>query len=231
MVFRNIAAIVLCTAGHIASAHEGIRMEIAKELNLHKATGASDLKQHLMTLAQRAEPQVDERFHNMAASLGTNITQAETSLVKGNGITVPLVNVLNSQYMGRIYIGTPKSQDALVVVDSGSNWLAVMAYGPEKAYMPSKSTTMSYIGAQEPQTYGSATLSGSVFSDTVCLQNLTAISSKKEPSESDLTNADCIGKFQFIAVMEQRGLNAGIQGILGLGPLNNKSPSLFSELL
>ena len=88
--------------------------------------------------------------------------------------------------MGRIYVGTPKSQDALVVVDSGSNWLTVMAYGPEKAYMPSQSTSSSYIGAQEPQTYGSATLSGSIFSDTVCLSNLTAkTNGKKDPSEYD----------------------------------------------
>ena len=46
-----------------------------------------------------------------------------------------------------------------------------------------------------------------------------------------MIKADCIDKFQFIAVTDQRGLNPGIQGILGLGPLNNKSPSLFSELL
>ena len=49
--------------------------------------------------------------------------------------------------MGRIYVGTPKSQDALVVVDSGSNWLTVMAYGAERAYKPSDSKTASYIGA------------------------------------------------------------------------------------
>ena len=33
----------------------------------------------------------------------------------------------NSQYLGTLYFGQPKSQPATVVFDSGSNWLTVMA--------------------------------------------------------------------------------------------------------
>ena len=40
----------------------------------------------------------------------------------------------------------------------------------------------------------------------------------------------CVQNFQFIAITRAEGLNAGIQGILGLGPFNSKSPSLFQEL-
>ena len=181
-----------------------------------------------MTLASKADGQVHPRYHSMAASLGANITNESLIKTKDKGIAVPLVNVLNSQYMGRIYVGQPASQSALVVVDSGSNWLTVMAYGKEKAYSPQKSDTARFIGSNEPQTYGSATLSGSLFKDTVCMSDLGG---KSKPQEEDLANADCVSDFQFIAVTESRGLNAGIQGILGLGPFNQKSPSLFSEML
>ena len=94
MVFKTLIALALCHGTVAAS--DGIRMEIEKDLGLHRATGASDLKQHLITLASRAEPKVSQRYHNMAASFATNITESETSLVKTDGITVPLVNVLNS---------------------------------------------------------------------------------------------------------------------------------------
>ena len=42
-----------------------------------------------------------------------------------NGHKVQMRNVLNSQYLGKIYFGSPKSQDATVVFDTGSNWLTL----------------------------------------------------------------------------------------------------------
>ena len=60
-----------------------------------------------------------------------------------NGHKVQMRNVLNSQYLGKIYFGSPKSQDATVVFDTGSNWLTVTSDKCKKckstAYHTSKS--------------------------------------------------------------------------------------------
>ena len=34
-------------------------------------------------------------------------------------------NVLNTQYLGKMYFGAPISQEAIIVFDTGSNWLTV----------------------------------------------------------------------------------------------------------
>ena len=81
---------------------------------------------------------------------------------------------------------------------------------------------------QEPQTYGSATITGVVYQDTVCLSELKI--PKKGPVNPTALD-ECVQNFQFIAITQSKGLNAGIQGILGLGPFNQKSPSLFQELV
>lgn len=48
-----------------------------------------------------------------------------------------------------------------------------MATGKDKAYTPGHSKAAKYVKIMtEPQTYGSATLSGTIYSDTVCLQTL-----------------------------------------------------------
>ena len=75
MVFKILVALCF-SSGRIVAAADGIRMEIAKDLGLHRATGAGNLKQHLITLASRAEPKVAQRYHNMAASFATNITES-----------------------------------------------------------------------------------------------------------------------------------------------------------
>lgn len=70
-------------------------------------------------------------------------------------------------------MGQPKSQPATVVFDSGSNWLTVMASGAERAYIPNTSKASRFVGGlDEPQNYGSATIEGVVYQDTVCLSML-----------------------------------------------------------
>ena len=40
-------------------------------------------------------------------------------------IRVPLENKVNSQYLAQMHFGSPVSQTATVVFDTGSNWLTV----------------------------------------------------------------------------------------------------------
>ena len=83
-------------------------------------------------------------------------------------------NVLNSQYLSTIYFGTPESQEATVVFDTGSNWLTVTSNMcincNTKAYDVNSSLTAIRI-QQDPfeQKYGSANLTGYIWNDTVCL--------------------------------------------------------------
>ena len=94
-----------------------------------------------------------------------------------------------------------------------------MAAGKFKAYSPGQSDTQKSIRVlSEPQTYGSATLSGYIYSDTVCLSYLNLKNKKPSPFGTDYDK--CVKDFQFIAITSSKGLNDGIQGILGLGPFN-----------
>ena len=83
-------------------------------------------------------------------------------------------------------MGSPLSQNATVVFDSGSNWLTIMAAGKFKAYSPGLSDTQKSIRVlSEPQTYGSATLSGYIYSDTVCLSYINLKNKKPSPFGDD----------------------------------------------
>ena len=46
-------------------------------------------------------------------------------IVLDSGIRLEMTNILNTQYIGQIYLGSPFSQQAKVVFDTGSNWLTV----------------------------------------------------------------------------------------------------------
>ncbi len=46
-------------------------------------------------------------------------------IVIDDGIRLELTNILNTQYIGQLYLGSPVSQQAKVVFDTGSNWLTV----------------------------------------------------------------------------------------------------------
>jgi len=54
------------------------------------------------------------------ASLMASLTSSE--MLK---YSVELENLLNSQYIGQLYIGSPKLQYADLSFDTGSNWLTV----------------------------------------------------------------------------------------------------------
>ena len=46
-------------------------------------------------------------------------------IVIEDGIRLEITNILNTQYIGQIYLGSPVSQPAKVIFDTGSNWLTV----------------------------------------------------------------------------------------------------------
>ena len=54
-----------------------------------------------------------------------------------------MINIFNSYYIGEIYFGSPISQPARVVFDTGSNWLTVTSdlckLCKDKAYYSQKS--------------------------------------------------------------------------------------------
>jgi hypothetical protein len=71
------------------------------------------------------------------------------------------------------------------------------------------------------QKYGSADLSGIRYLDTVCLHS--------KNSGKDVSGS-CVDEFDFMAINKAVGLNAGIDGILGLGPNYNNGPSYLMAM-
>ena len=126
-----------------------------------------------------------------------------------------MMNVLNSQYKGEMFFGSPLSQPAMVIFDTGSNWVTVISdlcTECEQArvkYKTELSQTARQIGDEFSQQYGSAELSGIPYEDTLCLHSL----------QSSTTEKCCLENFPFMAVSEVIGLNEGIDGILGMGPI------------
>mmetsp|Transcript_1194 Transcript_1194/g.2181 ORF Transcript_1194/g.2181 Transcript_1194/m.2181 type:complete len:126 (+) Transcript_1194:246-623(+) len=93
---------------------------------------------------------------------------------KPNGHRVRMTNILNSQYLGDIYFGSPESQHATVVFDTGSNWLTVTSNLCKNCHSQAYDTTKSRTAIQVDertldQKYGSANLNGKIWNDTVCL--------------------------------------------------------------
>ena len=87
-----------------------------------------------------------------------------------------MVNILNSQYLGNLYFGSPFGQKATVVFDTGSNWLTVTSDICKKcstqAYKTKFSETAISTNETISQKYGSADLSGLIFNDTVCMKDI-----------------------------------------------------------
>lgn len=87
-----------------------------------------------------------------------------------------MVNILNSQYLGNLYFGSPFSQKATVVFDTGSNWLTVTSDLCKKckthAYKTKYSETAVSTDEIISQKYGSADLSGYIFNDTICMKEI-----------------------------------------------------------
>lgn len=139
-----------------------------------------------------------------------------------------MINILNSQYLGNMYFGSiPSQQKATVVYDTGSNWLTVTSDLCENC-TSQKYTTSEQLkhnattnGQEIEQKYGSADLTGIHYIDSICLD--------KKPRDSKDTTG-CIHEFDFMAITKAVGLNAGIDGILGLGPNFNNGPSYLMAL-
>lgn len=108
-----------------------------------------------------------------------------------------------NMYVGEIVMGT--AQTAIdVIYDTGSDWLCI----PDSSCSSCEGTKHDNSGATvvsaatEERLYGSAALSGSTYSDKVCL------------SASD--SSTCISTFEYFAITDQQGLSDPIEGILGL---------------
>lgn len=147
-------------------------------------------------------------------------------------IKIDIQNRMNAQYLGYVQIGTYKnnktnstieSKPGIVVFDTGSNWLTMTsdkcANCTTKIYDSENSTTNQLVKDDlVNQVYGSANLTGYEYNDTVCLQPSLNVTSK------------CVQNFSFMAISEAKGLNPGIDGILGLGPNFTDGPSIVRSL-
>lgn len=153
-------------------------------------------------------------------------------LTKEDGITgghrVDMINILNSQYLGKMYFGSATYQEeATVVFDTGSNWLTVtsdLCPGcTSQKYSTVKQKKYKAITENEPieQRYGSADLTGVRYLDTVCLHSQNG---------GKNISGSCIDDFDFMAIKTAVGLNAGIDGILGLGPNYSNGPSYLMAM-
>jgi hypothetical protein len=125
--------------------------------------------------------------------------------------SVELENLLNSQYTGALYIGSPKSQYAELSFDTGSNWLTVTSSlgakrGEKKGAYDFSQTKTGFAVSKElvSEKYGSTDLNGQIWRDKVCLK-------EKVPSS-------CAEDFPFISIKEEKGLMLQMDGILGMGP-------------
>ena len=125
--------------------------------------------------------------------------------------TIELENLLNSQYTGALYIGSPKPQYGELSFDTGSNWLTVTSSlgakrGEKKGAYDFSQTKTGYAVSKElvQEKYGSTDLNGQIWRDKVCLK-------EKVPSS-------CMEDFPFISIKEEKGLMLQMDGILGMGP-------------
>ena len=95
-----------------------------------------------------------------------------------NKLRIDIKNVMNFQYLGKVFIGTYENGEATpgtVVFDTGSNWLTMTSDKctncTSKVYDSEHSTTNTLVQDEViNQLYGSANLTGYEYNDTVCLQ-------------------------------------------------------------
>ena len=170
-------------------------------------------------------------------------------LAEQGAAEVPLINIRDSNYLGKLYLGTPKSQAAILTFDSGSEFLAVassLCYEkgsqeelevPNGRVLSTSSKTCSDVvydvkkstSAREVQdeaitvSYGSAKLRGSLIDDKTCLM---PVDIKSDASEKDkdqaLDDGQCFN-IDLIAMKSWTGIHAGTNGILGLSPKKDET--------
>lgn len=108
-------------------------------------------------------------------------------------------------YFGPIFVGTPYQQME-VVYDTGSDWLVVEAKNCTTCLNNTFDSILSSTDVRVDldwveHLYGSAALYGFDLKDRVSL---------------DLASTTKIDQFEFFEIMEQRGLMANVDGILGM---------------
>ena len=144
----------------------------------------------------------------------------------GSSFAISMTNVDNLAYTGPVFVGTPMQGNNLTqfVYDTGSGYLTIpttqcIACRPGFKYNPSNSATYS-TSASYSETkslvYGSASLTGYMGSDTVCLNPANANS--------------CVNNFSFFLITKESGLQ-GVNGILGLSPAANGNGPSFMQAL
>ena len=139
--------------------------------------------------------------------------------------TTELENLMNAQYIGGLYLGSPLQQYAELSFDTGSNWLtctsSLGSYGGQKGAFDLRQTNSGYAVSQQivNEKYGSTYLTGQIWKDRVCLE------------KNDM--ASCVDEFPFIAIKEETGLMKKMDGILGMGPqlfvVNRKDMKLSQQ--
>ena len=133
---------------------------------------------------------------------------------------IELNNNVNLAYTGPIYFGTPlqEGQNPEFVYDTGSGYLTTTSTScydcNSQYYDPTSSETARVVSSSTKKLeYGSASLTGYMGSDEVCLNNNT-----------------CVSDFEFFVITSQSGLN-GNDGILGMSPSDKANgPSYIKAL-
>lgn len=136
------------------------------------------------------KPEPERKYGSQSHRLGAELTQ-------------DLVNTSGSMWTGPIYMGGNTLMD--VVFDTGSDWLVVEGSdcsnceGNKYNIADSTGNPQQVNASQSQRNYGSASLTGYEYKDTVCVKLGT-----------------CLSNFEFFLIDSQTGISEPIDGILGL---------------
>jgi hypothetical protein len=126
------------------------------------------IHEHFYKLMENDRLKTMDKYHSLTENLQSNDDQYMP------GFRVEMKNILNSQYLANMYFGNP-SQEATVVFDTGSNWLTVTTElcdsCKSNSFITTKSSTAETSKDPIEQKYGSASLEGLIYYDTVCLHS------------------------------------------------------------
>ena len=114
-----------------------------------------------------------------------------------------LNTVDGTQWTGPVYMGSQNSSMD-VIFDNASDWLVVEGNGcincEGKTFNIDNSSTAKQVGSSFSQrSYGAASMTGSEWTDLVCV-----------------TLQACISDFEFFLISDQQGLKSNVDGVLGL---------------